>query len=149
MRNHIPAIVAAKCSRDASRPIDTRYGPRITAEFDLETGETVKIFDDPGSSLERCVKGAWVELYRSGKNWKLGRITDPARPAEAPCRQAASSKAADTDEDRRRRQVEAIKRETNRFAFCLRCVQDNSDLNHLPEAEQRAVATTVFIQTSK
>lgn len=143
MKQHIPAIVPAQCSRAVSRPFETQYGPRIKAEFDLESGETVSIFDDPGSALERCSKGAWVELYRSGRGWKLGRITDTAQPAN----NQAARQAPTDDEARRRKQVEAIKRATNRFAFCLKCVQDHSDLCHLDEDNQRAVATTIFIET--
>lgn len=143
------AIITARCTRSASKPFQTQYGQRVTAEFLSNSGEEIKVFDDSDSSLAGCEKGDQVELIRASRGWRLGRITAPIADEPRPAAAQRQAATVQSREDDTRKQMEAITREVKRLAFCMEQVKKNSILSQLSEEAQRAAATTVFIQTSR
>jgi hypothetical protein len=144
MKQPRPAIITARCTRSVSQPFQTRYGTRITAEFQTEEGDDIKIFDDPESSLAQCARGMQVELYMGNKGWKLGRITDPDSRNPAPAAGSSQPARIQGAAEDTKSEMERIGREIRRFAYILSTVSQNQTLSSLTEAGRVSVARAIF-----
>lgn len=136
------------CTRPPSQPFRTKWGDRIKAEFTLPDGTVEAVFADVGAGLERCFKGAHVELFQGKRGFEVGEILAPANDPRPPM--AASTRPAQTSsrEDAVKAQAERIRQEVRRMAFCFSEVSANSIFSPLSEESRRAIATSVFIQTA-
>lgn len=138
-------LVTAKVKYTGGKVIETKHGNRINAVVELEDGQEVKVWGNPGSAIAHLTKGQSVQLVYDGKSHKL--VTDqPLTTADKLQPQPVSTELTPAQ---KRAWAKEIENSADLLKFCYQTVQSKFEGVVEAPAEIRALATTLFIEAMK
>lgn len=149
MRNETQTEVAARCTRAASRPFETKGGARIKAEFLTADGEEVAVFADAASMMSKCMKGDKVILHKGLKGLVFSAFDFAAQAAAVQPPGPAAEQQVSGSAGRKKEIAAYIGKQVKCFAYCYTQVSEDPQLSELLDADRRTIATTIYIQACK
>lgn len=137
-------LLTAKVKYPAQKVIETKHGNRINAVVELESGEDIKVWGNPGSAIAHLKKGQSVQLVYDGKSHKL--VTD--QPLTTADKLQSQSVSAELTPAQKRAWAKEIENSADLLKFCYQTVQSKFEGVVENPAEIRALAITLFIQAT-